>query len=188
MSQASSPLDQRSTEADDFVGPDRHIVHHTSVRKRRGVLDNNMQLNLTAMIDVIFLLLIYFVISANFAVGEGVIVAKLPTGSGPTKADPFAAPKQNLKIYLRSAGGLATDCRIEVDGAGSETLTFVTLQNLLRRLQKGADNPNPEALFKFDDPVLITPDNEVRWQHVVNAFNAALAARYHDVRFAESSR
>ena len=36
-----------------------------------------------------------------------------------------------------------------------------------------------------DAPVVIKPDGAVRWQHVVNAFNSAVTARYRNVSFAQ---
>ena len=57
-----------------------------------------MELKMTSMIDVVFLLLIYFVITASFAVGEGVITAQFPVGTG--EADPLDPPKNPIKIIV----------------------------------------------------------------------------------------
>ena len=45
---------------------------------------------------------------------------------------------------------------------------------------------NPSGSFKPDNPLIIEPDGRVRWQHVVNAFNAAVKARYTNVAFAQA--
>ena len=63
--------------------PDEEVVHHVSTRKKRkkGVGGESMQLQMTSMIDVVFLLLIYFVITANFTIDEGTLLATMPGNS-----------------------------------------------------------------------------------------------------------
>ena len=112
----------------------------------------SMQLNLTSMIDVIFLLLVFFVVTATFTPDEGVITSKLPAleGSGAPKLP--EPPKRPLNIVVSTAG--RHGYRLRIEGLPQDT------------------------------PVFIKPDATVRWQHVVNAFNAAISARYREVSFA----
>ncbi|MFI4859810.1 MAG: ExbD/TolR family protein, partial [Phycisphaerales bacterium JB063] len=67
-------------DENDIMPPDAdeevQVVHHTSQRKKRRVNDGEMELQLTSMIDVIFQLLIYFVITANFTIDEGTLDRK----------------------------------------------------------------------------------------------------------------
>jgi biopolymer transport protein ExbD len=50
---------------------------------------------------------------------------------------------------------------------------------------------NPElgrqGAYKPNNPIIIRPDSTARWQHVMNAFNAAVKARYENVSFAQPS-
>lgn len=179
MSQA--PPSPKPNPPKQFMGEDQGIAHHVSRRRKRDIDPANMNLNLTSMIDVIFLLLIYFVITANFAVGEGVIKSKLPEGTGgaPKPEDQF---KTDKKLYVRIASGSRpTDVVIEV--TGGQVTTFRELIDELRRLQRNDENTS--GVYKVNDPVVITPSGDVRWQHVVNAFNAATAAKYTDIRFGD---
>lgn len=158
-------------------------VHHVPARKRRGVRESRMTVNLGPMIDVIFNLLIYFVVTASFSVEEGVLTLKLPQGSGAPEQS-LAPPDQPLEITLRSA-----QARI---GPG----VAIVLQNQPFRGDFGElaaqltsmqfNDHNPAGLYKADNPVLIRPEGEVRWQYVVDAFNAAVAARYTNVSFAQA--
>lgn len=141
-----------------------------------------MQLNLTSMIDVIFLLLIYFVISASFTIGEGVLIAKLPAGTGEA-SDTLEPPKQPLRIILSRATEIA-GCRIHIEGA-EHINNFTDLADMLVRLQYDPDRGR-NGIFKPDNPVQIVPEGKVRWQHVVNSFNATLKARYTNVAFARA--
>lgn len=137
-----------------------------------------MQLNLTSMIDVIFQLLIYFVVTASFTQDEGILAAKMPQREGSSQED---IPPQELVIVLQAAG---TEYMLSIEGAPNPRVQHFTA--LRRRLEGMQYNPERgrTGTVKPDDPVKIRPEGKVRWQHVVNAFNAAIAARYTDVGFA----
>ena len=170
-----------SSTASSMAVSQEKVAHHQSPRQRRKLEKARMDLNLTSMIDVIFQLLIYFVITANFAVGEGVITAELPQGTG--TADPLEPPPENLDVNIASAGTAGYHIFIEGQGRIED---FVTLANVLSSLQ---DNPSRgwTGPYPADTPVRIKPDGEVRWEHVVNAFNAAVKARYEDVQFMQAT-
>lgn len=153
----------------------RHVKHRPLKRA-------SMNLNLTSMIDVIFQLLIYFIITASFTLGEGVITARLPKGSGPAPS-PDKLPDQPLNIILQSQG--AYDVRINIEGIAEAPHNFTGLAQLLERVQFDPQRGRSGA-YKPDNPVIIKPDGRVRWQHVVNAFNAAVKARYSNVSFAQA--
>ena len=162
-------------------------VHHVSQRQKRnrkGVGGGSMQLNLTSMIDVVFQLLIYFVVTSNFAIGEGVITAKLPSGPGPS--DGPKPPEQPLKIVVSSSGAIGTSYRVHIETLAEKPNNFAELAEMLVQLQFDPDR-GLNGMYKPDNPVIIKPDGLVRWQHVVNAFNAAVKARYSNVNFAQAT-
>ncbi len=169
--------------ADALAGGMDETVHHVSPRSRREVGSSKMQPNLSSMIDVIFQLLIYFVVTANFAVGEGVITAKLPQADEGAAAT-AAPPEKPLNILISSAG--TYQYNIAIEGMGQAPRNFTELARLLESLQLNPANPN--GSYKDDNPILIKPDGQVRWQHVVNAFNAAVKARYRNVSFAKPTQ
>ncbi len=161
---------------DEFVGTNIDVVHHKP--RTRSIKTSDMNLNLTSMIDVIFLLLIYFVVTASFAIGEGVIVAKMPEGSG--SAPSLDMPKTKLIVQVNSHGSDPTGYVITVQGRPERPANFRQLAAVLTEMRG--------VSAKDDDPVVVQPDAFVRWQHAVNAFNAAVAARYKDVRFGQSAQ
>ncbi len=174
-------MSQSSTSApnpDANVGADESMEH--KARRRSSVHEKPGSLNLTSMIDVVFQLLIYFIVTASFAQGEGIIIAKLPQSGGQASAE-AEPPKQPLKIVLTSTGMSAY--RINLDGYPAAPADFEQLGDLLETLrhdpQQGLTGP-----YKDDNPIIIQPDGKTRWQHVVNAFNATVAARYKNVSFA----
>jgi biopolymer transport protein ExbD len=156
-------------------------VHHESRRKGKrpkGMTD----LNLTSMLDVCFQLLIFFILTASFAVGEGILPAELPAGQG--KPSDTEAPEQPIKLYLRSLGG--DDVSIQIEGSPTPPRDFRELFSVLQGMQNSPQNPS--APYNADDPVIIKPDGTVKWMHVVNTFNAAIRAKYTNVNFAQPNK
>ncbi len=160
-------------------------VHHRAASKRHGRPRPSMQPNLSAMIDVIFLLLIYFVSTVNFTPDEGVLTAKLPQGTGQPSTD-LAPPQRPLNILLSAAG--ETDCRINIEGYPQTPGSFTELATFLVELQYDPERGLRSGVFKPDTQVVIRPEEGVRWQHVANTFNAAVRAKYTNINFAQVSR
>ena len=150
-------------------------------KKRKPPAATAMSLNLTSMIDVIFLLLIYFVVTASFTMGEGVIVANLPNCCGPGEADPDP-PKPKITVSLTTLGNRGVGYRIHLPGFTESPHNFRQLSTLLSKVQH---NPKEGrlGLYPTDSPVIISPTAPVRWQHVVNAYNAAIKAKYEKIVF-----
>ncbi len=165
-------------------------VHHRSARQRRGRHAGQVgELNLTPMIDVIFQLLIFFVVTANFMIDEGVLSAKLPQGSGsPTASDDL--PREKITIRLTSDPGDDALVSIERGPVGDPVryASFGELAADLDRLRYDPDGSRIDGIYEADNPVMIEPTGTVRWQHVVNAFNAAITAKYTNVSFAETAK
>ena len=159
------------------------IVHHEPHRKKeKGLEPVKMAVNFTSMIDVIFQLLIYFIITATFVMGEGVLTVKVPQGPGDPKPQ-NTPPAQPLNILVGSAGVDGIGYRVTIEGV-AEPANFNELSQSLIQLQYDPDR-GYNGPYKPDNPVIIKPAAEVRWQHVVNAFNAALRARYTNIKFAQ---
>ena len=181
-----------SREYVEAAPPDEPTLHHRSARERRagrggsgggGVVG---ELNLTSMIDVIFQLLIYFVVTAGFMIDEGVLAAKLPQGAaGAVSADELPPDK----IEIRLTADDTDDSRVQISrGPRDRAIRYEGFRELAEDLGRLRYDPQrgEGGLYDADNPVLIQPSGSVRWQHVVNAFNAALAAGYTNVSFAEA--
>ncbi|MFN3166852.1 MAG: ExbD/TolR family protein [Phycisphaeraceae bacterium] len=164
-----SPTDE---QADAPLPEDEPTVHHVSQRKKRkkGVGGEEIQLQLTSMIDVIFQLLIYFVITANFMIDEGTILATLPGNAAPTNQPP--PPVIPVNIEMTSADdGVTYTLTVDnnrIDGV-TQLYAYLKSQN-----------------YDEDQQVQIKPQGDVRWQHVVNVFNACVRAELSEIGFAPS--
>ena len=169
-SSAGSP----KAEAPDAEVSDEKIVHHVSTRKKRkkGVGGEDMQLQMTSMIDVVFLLLIYFVITANFTIDEGTLLATMPGNSAQDRPDQDLDPPTNIDLTSADDG---VTYAIVVKGQRIDNATQLAAY-LTGRVKGGQ--------MKADDVVQIKPQGVVRWQHVVNVFNACVSAELENVGFA----
>jgi len=86
--------------------PDEQVVHHVSNRKKRkkDVGGEDMRLQMTSMIDVVFLLLIYFVITANFTIDEGTLLATMPGNSAENRPEDDLDPPTNIDLTSADDG------------------------------------------------------------------------------------
>lgn len=158
--------------------PDQLPRHRT-----RRAPASRMSLNVTAMIDVVFLLLIYFLAVTNFKVGEEVYRLDLPQRGSSQQADPFQLDEQPLRITVISMGTAAQPYRLRLDGPYEQPESFAGLFQFLQ--QRMILPSTSEGLFAQDHPILIEPDAAARWDHVIGAFNAAVRAGYTNVTFTE---
>jgi biopolymer transport protein ExbD len=136
-----------------------------------------MRLNFTAMIDVVFLLLVYFVVTATFTADEGVLRSNWNHEGNGLVERPVLLPKTPIDIDVIAYG--EADYRLRVAGGRHTPANFDELAKLLAGWRGG--------VFEADNPIVIRPVGPVRWTHVFNAFNAAVRARYSNVAFAQAS-
>ncbi len=132
--------------------------------------------------DLTFNLLLFFVLTASFSIGEGVLPADLPVGNGGGISPNAAAPpKTPLLIVLRSYG-TAGQVAIQIEGSPVALANFDELYDALRSWRHDKVE-NPGGIYQPDNPIVIKPEASVRWRQVVNAFNTVVRARYTNVGF-----
>jgi len=143
-----------------------------------------MNLNLVAMIDVVFLLLMYFLLATNFSIGEEMFAITMPAPLGQTRErDPFDLPDQPVVIRVESIGPDRAQYRITLDLVETSPASF---DELFRVLNQWRVTPgNSEGILFPDTPILIQPGTNCRWDHAINTLNACLRAQYTKVQFIE---
>jgi biopolymer transport protein ExbD len=109
-----------------------------------------MSLSLTPLIDVVFQLLIFFLVATRFANEDREIDVPLPDAS---EARPITVVPRELFINIDQAGNYLV---------GGKTVDVVALEDLLR--QAHANNPGSQS-------VRIHADRRVPWDYVVQAIN-----------------
>jgi biopolymer transport protein ExbD len=162
------------------VGADAELPRATPARGHA-----RLSLNLTAMIDVVFLLMVYFMVATEFKAGEEVFRLDLPDRlQSARQLDPFDLDDEPLKITVASTGAARSACRLRIDGPYPQPGTFEDLHDFLRARQIRPENAT--GLFRRDHPIVIVPTVETRWEHAVEALNAAARAQYTNVMFGRS--
>ncbi len=138
-----------------------------------------LSLSITPMIDVVFQLLIYFLLTAGIVSKERNIRAEIPpASSAETEPDPFALDLEPLVIRIASTR----------DGASitlpSELASVRNARELERVLRDARfDEARSRGLFPADHPIRIAASSTARWEDVVEVFNAVIAAGYRSVAF-----
>jgi biopolymer transport protein ExbD len=177
-SRPSSPAEPAPDQVDD-------TIHHTSARQRRRQTPPMGQLNLTAMLDVTFQLLIFFVVTVSFAPNEGVLEADLPAGAGID--DPTKLPDNPINIVLVSLGqGPVGGQSVRIDIQVGTTVTVASFEELYQQL-RAMHQEEGQGNFRADNPIIIKPGPEVAWDDVISAFNSALRAKYTNINFARAT-
>lgn len=136
------------------------------------------------MIDVVFLLLVYFMVATEFKVGEEVFRLDLPKQmSSDAIDDPFDIDEEPLRIRVATLGEGATSYRLVMEGPYDQPGTFDDLFDQLQSVQ--INDVNGGGLFRADHPIIIIPGRTTRWEHTVEAFNAVVRASYSNITLAK---
>ncbi len=153
-------------------------------RKHRGNLRDahtkvRLSLSITAMVDVVFMLLVYFLLTSGAAANERVLRAEMPDSKGiSSNADPFALETDPLTVELTMRDGAV---RITLSAGLAPVSNAAQLERRLADVLLTRDTPR--GLFAFDHPIRVISANDVPWEDVVAAFNAIMAAGYRSVAF-----
>lgn len=129
----------------------------------------NMSLPLTPLIDVTFMLLLYFLLTSTFKQPEQQMMAPLPAPGGKQSV------LMPIHITLRPTGSMDTGVQYQI---GEDEATG-DLSDVRATLDARA-----RAISDLEVPVVIHADEEVRWNYVVEAFNAASTAGFEAITFA----
>ena len=136
--------------------------------------DSSIELNLTSMIDVIFLLLIFFVCTTDFREPE----KRLPTnlGSGAIATDePRTQEERDLgRIVARLT--VAPSGRVEYAIDGKRVASIKEVEALLAELQE--IDPNV--------PVVVDPDYNTPLESVLDVYDCARRVGLAKIKFAAS--
>lgn len=155
-----------------------------SGRARRASLRDpsrraRLSLAITPMIDVVFQLLIYFLLATSFVSGERQLRAEMPADAAQAGAeDPFALEVETLVVGVVRERG-ATRYRLS-SGLAQPADARALAQTLRDAMLTPAQ---PGGIFPPEHPVRIAAAADAPWQDVVAAFNAVMSAGYTSVAF-----
>jgi biopolymer transport protein ExbD len=141
------------------------------LRKKRGFI-----LQMTPMIDVIFLLLTFFLLTANFRTPEDFIPIKLPDKQSPQTPSII----EPLSIIIAS-----TPIGIDVEIANIETVPIenTTLNDGLAAFAGKLKNTIETQQRRTDDPVEILCGDNVSWDHLIKIYHILHAMGIDNITF-----
>lgn len=148
-----------------------------SPRTRSGRPRRPIEIAMTPMIDVIFLLLVFFLATSSFQMVEHLLPsgvsksAEKPAGGG---ASSLAEPTDDVldQIVIKLSQTDTNNCAAEVNGT-----PLAKLSDLRKRLRIIAE-------IKSDVPVIIDPASDVRADSAIQAYDFARQAGFLRVYFA----
>ena len=148
--------------------------HYVSARQEREQEKRHSPVAIrppmTSMIDVVFLLLLFFLLACQFRADEGQITANLPCiNDGP-------APTPICVILRPVESGVL----IRVQHSDVVLVDVAEFYEYLIQMKRRHDDEAGEV------PVYIKPVSGVQWDYVVDAFNQAVRAGYKRIGFAPS--
>ena len=127
-----------------------------------SVGDGEFGFQIAPMLDILFVLLLFFMVSAGAQKHEASLTTQLPGGT----------PGSQVPLQV----GIDDDGQVNVSGQAIDTPTDSALPQLVERL-KGIVAANATQ------PVVVTPTRSTRQQRVVDVLNACAAANVKNLAF-----
>ena len=129
--------------------------------------DGDAGFQIAPMVDVVFVLLLFFMASAGSKVKETELSINLPSGKNPP------GPIVKIPIII----DILPDGTVQSSGRIFDTPTNKDLPTLRHWLAETINR------FGNDDPVIIKPDPEARHERVMEVLNSAAAAKVKKLTF-----
>ncbi len=139
---------------------------------KRKTTDEKMEINMTPMIDCVFLLLIYFMVSTTLERQEADIGVSLPGVAEQSEA--VEIPDEQV-IEITEAGNVLLN-DLEYDEPGKSNLP--ELVKMLKLFKQTAEANKVEAM------ITIAPAPKIKHQRVIDVLNACADAKINNVTFA----
>ncbi len=145
-------------------------------KRKAGIIG----LNLTSMIDVVFLLLIYFMVATEFKTAEESFPMDVPLRQ---HGQTIALDDEPLVILVESAGTDPADIRVRLEGPWDSIGSLDDLSLFLR--SNKASGFGQSGLFAETHPILVKPTKNTRWEHAIAAYNTVVNAKFTNISLDE---
>ncbi|MFM9957115.1 MAG: ExbD/TolR family protein [Phycisphaerales bacterium] len=194
------PRDDSDAWLDPDQVPAREVGDFAHRRRFKRPEPAPMVLNIVSMIDVIFLLMTYFLLTAQFASREESFEVRVPerleaTSIHTPPANPFELPVTPVVLVVTSRGDGPSDFVVFTDsaalapgeqaqaGGSDRNFAFETYESLTTAAENARTRVLPE-----DQRFIVRPAADARWEHALGTLNAIKRAGYNNVRFANPVR
>jgi biopolymer transport protein ExbD len=133
-----------------------------------GSEDGDVGFQIAPMVDVVFVLLLFFMATAGSQIIERELNISLPSGRGGQASGPPPTPV----IIDISADGV-----VSMNNKAFDTPVSKELPELRARLKENIER------FGDKDPVIIRPDDNARQERIIDVLNSAAAAGVKNLTF-----
>jgi biopolymer transport protein ExbD len=123
----------------DHTGPDERGIHRKRARPPKG--DGSLEVDLTPMLDVVMILLIFFIVAGSFVQEFGIEVERKPTSNAQTNA-----PSENIIVQI------AANDEIWIKG---RRIDVRSVRANISRLR--AENPKASVIIKANNKSTVEP-------------------------------
>lgn len=131
---------------------------------------NRFSMNITPLIDVIFLLMIFFVMTINMQEAEGVLNNRLPQVGSSDSSDP-SKDWETVKLRIKM---IREEKIMKLYLQERVVYTYSDLLFYLKQL--------PQDIL-----IIIEPENNVPYKHVIGVYNQCLKSRKKKIVFSIST-
>lgn len=149
-----------------------------ALRKARGERRPLLGVSLTGMIDVVFNLLIFFVVITTAPQREGFLAGELP--SAPAEQGAVEVPALEIMVTVY-AGESFDDCQVEMGGLEHGPESFNELYRVLAGM-----HTDEGGLYEADNPVVLNLGAGVSVDQMVKTYNAVVLAGFSNIQFVRS--
>ena len=132
-------------------------------------------LRMAPMIDMIFLLLIFFLVTAKWRPEENFLPFQLPAAQGHGLGKP-----EPLIIRIRPT---ETGCGVQIGQLHTVQIVNQTIEANLAVLMEEIEKCLPAQKRFAADPIEIVCDPEVKWEHLAKIYNVFYGAGLTDITF-----
>jgi biopolymer transport protein ExbD len=142
--------------------------------------------NMTPLVDVVMVILIFLMLTGSFAVGEHFLQSNMPvTKKGAGQVNDKSVPDEPLEIRVDSFTRPGPD-GVSVDMWAAQAGGFMIQNNtdqLVGQLTKMREalNKNNQSTDKIQ--VIINPGRQTKYRHLIDVYQAALRADFTKVSF-----
>lgn len=134
--------------------------------RRREMKEEKLEMNMSAMIDVVFQLLIFFMLTLKIVEPEGDFNINMPASGAPSQNDDMQLPDIKVKLVADADGNLSR-LMLGSRNLGSGQPAFAQLNLEILKLIGRPGDP-----ISKDMEVEIDADYHLHFSHVINAVGA----------------
>jgi biopolymer transport protein ExbD len=155
---------------------------------RNAPREKDTELKMTAMIDVVFQLLIFFLVGTKFRVPQGELEAYLPPKGAAqqlTKRD-TPVPEIRITLLVSQAGGQDKNAPpvVRLDNTTAPGVRGGSLAWLQTEIERQASDP----AVRENVPVIIEAEPHLPYKWVIRVLDICRQAKFQEVNFAASKR